>query len=125
MTEYAHPEVLVTTEWLAGHLNDPQVRILEVDYDPSAAYELGHIPGAALVDWKRDINDTVRRDILSKAQFEQLLSRVGANSRHDARPLRRFPQLVRGICLLDVPHLRSSRYPAAQRRPPQVDRRGT
>ena len=78
MTEYAHPEVLVTTEWLAGHLTDPQVRVLEVDYDPSAAYELGHIPGAALVDWKRDINDTVRRDILSKAQFEQLLSRVGA-----------------------------------------------
>src|ERR1700686_11188 len=78
MTQYAHPEVLVTTEWLAGHLTDPQVRVLEVDYDPSASYELGHIPGAALVDWKRDINDTVRRDILSKGQFEHLLSRVGA-----------------------------------------------
>ena len=75
MTDYAHPEVLVTTDWLADHLTDPQIRILEVDYDPSAAYELGHIPGAELVDWKRDINDTVRRDILSKAQFERLLSR--------------------------------------------------
>src|SRR6202049_3730838 len=78
MTEYAHPDVLITTEWLPGHLTDPQVRVLEVDYDPSASYELGHIPGAALVDGKRDINDTVRRDILSKEQFEQLLSRIGA-----------------------------------------------
>ncbi len=78
MTDYAHPEVLVTTEWLEQHLDDARVRVLEVDYDPSAAYELGHIPNSVLVDWKRDINDPVRRDILSKEQFEQLLSRVGA-----------------------------------------------
>jgi thiosulfate/3-mercaptopyruvate sulfurtransferase len=76
--DYAHPEVLVSTAWVEEHLNDPSVRILEVDYDPSSAYELGHISGAYLVDWKRDINDTVRRDILSKQQFEQLMSRVGA-----------------------------------------------
>jgi thiosulfate/3-mercaptopyruvate sulfurtransferase len=76
--DYAHPEVLVSTAWVEEHLNDPSVRILEVDYDPSSAYELGHTPGAYLVDWKRDINDTVRRDILSKQQFEQLMSRVGA-----------------------------------------------
>jgi thiosulfate/3-mercaptopyruvate sulfurtransferase len=78
MADYAHPEVLVTTAWAEEHLNDPRVRVLEVDYDPSSAYELGHIPGAALIDWKKDINDTVRRDILSKDQFEQLMSRVGA-----------------------------------------------
>ena len=78
MADYAHPEALVTTEWLAAHLDDPQVRILEVDYEPANAYELGHIPGAVLVDWKQDINDTVRRDILSKEQFEQLLGRIGA-----------------------------------------------
>lgn len=78
MADYAHPEVLVSTPWVEEHLNDANVRILEVDYDPSSAYELGHIPGAHLVDWKRDINDTVRRDILSKQQFEQLMSRVGA-----------------------------------------------
>jgi thiosulfate/3-mercaptopyruvate sulfurtransferase len=78
MPDYAHPEVLVSTDWLGQHLDDPTVRVLEVDYDPSSAYELGHIPGSFLVDWKRDINDTVRRDILSKEQFEQLLSRVGA-----------------------------------------------
>jgi thiosulfate/3-mercaptopyruvate sulfurtransferase len=76
--EYAHPEVLVTTEWLGEHLNDPGVRVLEVDYDPAAAYELGHIPGSVLIDWKRDINDPLRRDILSKQQFEQLLGRIGA-----------------------------------------------
>lgn len=78
MTEYAHPEVLDSTAWVEEHLNDPDVRILEVDYDPTSAYELGHVPGAHLVDWKRDINDTVRRDILSKEQFEHLMSRVGA-----------------------------------------------
>jgi thiosulfate/3-mercaptopyruvate sulfurtransferase len=79
VADYAHPEVLVTTAWAEEHLNDPRVRILEVDYDPSSAYELGHVPGAALVDWKKDINDTVRRDILSKDQFEKLMSRVGAS----------------------------------------------
>ena len=78
MAEYANPEALVTTDWLSRHLDDPRVKILEVDYDPSGAYELGHIPGAFLIDWKRDINDQVRRDILSREQFEELLSRVGA-----------------------------------------------
>ena len=78
MADYAHPEVLVTTDWLADHLNDEAIRILEVDYDPATAYQLGHVPNAVLIDWKSDINDTVRRDILSKEQFEQLLGRIGA-----------------------------------------------
>ena len=78
MTDYAHPEVLVTTSWLEEHLRDADVRILEVDYDPASAYQLGHIPGAVLIDWKRDINDEVRRDILSKEQFEHLMGRIGA-----------------------------------------------
>jgi len=77
VAEYAHPEALVSTEWLAAHLDDPAVRILEVDWDSTSAYELGHVRGAALVDWKRDINDTVRRDILSREQFEALLGRLG------------------------------------------------
>ena len=77
MAEYAHPEALVSTEWLAAHLDDPRVRVLEVDWDPASAYELGHVRGAALVDWKREINDTVRRDILSKEQFEALMGRLG------------------------------------------------
>jgi thiosulfate/3-mercaptopyruvate sulfurtransferase len=75
--EYAHPEVLITTQWVAEHLDDPKVRILEVDYEPQDAYELGHIPNAALIDWKRDINDPVRRDILSKDQMESLMGRLG------------------------------------------------
>ena len=50
MTDYAHPEVLVDTAWLAKPLADPQVRIVEVDYDPAANYSLGHIPGSVLVD---------------------------------------------------------------------------
>jgi thiosulfate/3-mercaptopyruvate sulfurtransferase len=78
MTDYAQPDVLVTTEWLGVHLNDSNIRILEVDYEPDSAYQLGHIPGSALIDWKRDINDEIRRDILSKEQFEQLMSRLGA-----------------------------------------------
>jgi thiosulfate/3-mercaptopyruvate sulfurtransferase len=76
--DYAHPEILVSTAWVAEHQDDPSVRILEVDYDPSGAYELGHLRNAALVDWKRDINDKVRRDILSKSDMEELMSRVGA-----------------------------------------------
>jgi thiosulfate/3-mercaptopyruvate sulfurtransferase len=78
MADYAHPEVLVTTDWLQDHLDDDSIRILEVDYDPSSAYELGHIPNSTLIDWKRDINDTVRRDILSREQFEELMGRIGA-----------------------------------------------
>lgn len=75
--QYAVPEVLVSTEWVAQHLSDPQVRIVEVDYEPETAYRLGHVPNAVLVDWKQDINDTVRRDIVSKAGFEKLMSRLG------------------------------------------------
>lgn len=76
--EYVHPEVLCETDWVADNLKNPAIRILEVDYDPENAYKQGHIPGAHLVWWKRDINDPVRRDIISKQQFEELMSRVGA-----------------------------------------------
>ncbi len=75
--EYAHPEVLVDTEWLAHHLHDAGIRVAEVDYDPAANYQLGHLPGAVLMDWKRDINDPVARDILSKEAFEALFRRAG------------------------------------------------
>ncbi len=76
---YAHPEVLVDTEWVAGHLRDPTVRIAEVDYDPQANYAMGHLPGAVLFDWRRDINDPVRRDILSGEQLTQLFRRAGVH----------------------------------------------
>jgi len=82
---YAHPEVLVNTQWLQDHLNDDlyvlsdRIRIAEVDYDPSANYELGHIPGAVLIDWKSDINDPIRRNLLTRAAYENLLQRIGVN----------------------------------------------
>ncbi len=73
---YAHPEVLVDTQWVADHLNDPNVRIIESDEDP-LLYASGHIPGAVEVDWVRDLNDPVRRDYIDKARFEELMSRIG------------------------------------------------
>src|SRR4051812_24259024 len=76
MANYAYPEVLVETEWLAGRLSDPSLRIVEVDVD-TAAYDLGHIPGAVAWAWNTQLCDTVRRDILPKEQFEALLSHSG------------------------------------------------
>ena len=73
MQPYAHPDVLVETEWVAQHLNDGSVRIAEVDYDPVSNYNQGHIPGAVLFDWKKDMNDQVARDILSKQQLDDVL----------------------------------------------------
>ncbi|MEM0129462.1 MAG: sulfurtransferase [Thermoplasmata archaeon] len=77
MPGYAHPEVLVETDWVEAHLKDPSVRIAEVDYDPTANYEQGHIPGAVLFDWRKDINDPTRRDILSREAFVDLFRRAG------------------------------------------------
>jgi len=77
MAHYKHPEVLVETDWVNDHLNDTSTRIAEVDYDPTANYNLGHIPGAVLLDWKTDMNDPVKRDILSQKQLEEVLSKAG------------------------------------------------
>ncbi len=73
---YVHPEVLVTTEWLAAHLKDPSLRIIESDEDV-LLYDTGHIPGALKVDWHQDLNDSVIRDYLSQKDFEALLRRLG------------------------------------------------
>ena len=77
MASYAHPEVLVDTEWLEAHLSDPKVRVAEVDYDAAANYAMTHIPGAVLFDWRRDINDPVARDILSREAMTALFERAG------------------------------------------------
>jgi thiosulfate/3-mercaptopyruvate sulfurtransferase len=79
MAEYAHPEVLVDTEWVAAHLNDPKVRLLESNEDV-LLYETGHIPGAAKLDWVGDLNDPVVRDYLDKEHFEALMSRLGISN---------------------------------------------
>lgn len=72
---YANPNVLTDTEWVSKNISNQAIRIVEVDYDPENAYKQGHIQGASLIWWKRDINDPIRRDIISKAQFEDLMSR--------------------------------------------------
>src|SRR5687767_2299375 len=69
---YAKPDVLVTTEWLAQHLNDSKVRILESDEDV-LLYDMGHIPGAQKIDWHLDLNDPVMRDYVQPPQFQALL----------------------------------------------------
>ena len=73
---YAHPEVLVTTSWLAAHLDDPSIRVVESDEDV-LLYDTGHIPGAVKVDWHTDLNDPVVRDYVSRGQFETLLRSKG------------------------------------------------
>ncbi len=67
---------LVTTEWLAQNLDNPQVRIVEVSVNPGL-YERGHVPGAVNFSWHQDLNDRVRRDIVGKEAFEALLSKAG------------------------------------------------
>ena len=73
---YAHPDVLVTTEWVAQNLKNPDVRIIESNED-SLLYPAAHIPGAVQVDWALDLNDTIRRDYVDRAGFEKLLGKIG------------------------------------------------
>lgn len=75
--DYAHPDVLVSTDWVAAHLDDPSFRMIESDEDP-LLYTSGHIPGAVEVDWTTDLNDPVRREYLDRVGFERLMSRIGA-----------------------------------------------
>jgi thiosulfate/3-mercaptopyruvate sulfurtransferase len=79
MANYAHPETLVSTDWVAQHVSDPNVRVVEVDVD-TKAYDEGHVPGAIGWAWNSQLCDTVRRDILPKAQLEQLLGSSGISN---------------------------------------------
>ena len=74
---YANPEALVSTEWVAAHLNDADIRIVESNED-TLLYASGHVPGAVHVDWTADLNDPVRRDYITSAGFAALMSRIGA-----------------------------------------------
>ena len=76
MADYAHPEVLVTTDWLRENLKTPNVRVVEVDVDPKL-YAAGHIPGAVGWDWTTQLQDQVKRDIISREDFEKLNSEAG------------------------------------------------
>jgi thiosulfate/3-mercaptopyruvate sulfurtransferase len=79
MANYAHPEVLVDTNWVAAHAKDPNVRVVEVDVD-TKAYDEGHVPGALAWAWNTQLCDTVVRDILPKAQFTALMTQSGINN---------------------------------------------
>ncbi len=79
MSEYAHPEVLVSTDWVAEHANDPKVRLIEVDVDTSA-YEQGHIAGAVGWNWQTQLQDNIRRDLVDKATLERLLGQSGVSN---------------------------------------------
>jgi thiosulfate/3-mercaptopyruvate sulfurtransferase len=73
---YAHPEYLVGTDWVASHLEDPTVRLVESSED-ALLYEIGHLPGAVKVDWFTNLQHPVKRDFLSKDAFETLCSQLG------------------------------------------------
>jgi thiosulfate/3-mercaptopyruvate sulfurtransferase len=73
---YANPDVLVSTDWVAEHLDDPNLRIVESDEDV-LLYDMGHIPGAINLDWHTDLQDQVERDFLDKPGFEALMSKHG------------------------------------------------
>jgi thiosulfate/3-mercaptopyruvate sulfurtransferase len=76
---YARPEVLVSTDWVEEHRNDPKVRLLESNEDV-LLYETGHIPGAVKIDWVTDLNDPLVRDYVDRARFERLLRAKGINN---------------------------------------------
>ena len=76
MNQYAHPEMLVTTDWVKERLNDPKVKLVEIDVD-TQAYEAGHIPGSVGFNWQTQLQDQVVRDIISKEDFEELLAESG------------------------------------------------
>jgi thiosulfate/3-mercaptopyruvate sulfurtransferase len=78
MADYAKP-VLVTTEWLAEHLNDETVVVAEVDENPDL-YDQGHIPGAVKLHWREDLQDPVERDLVDKDAFERLLGERGISN---------------------------------------------
>ena len=76
---YAHPEALVSTDWVEQHLNDPKVRLIESNED-TLLYSSGHVPGAVHVDWTSDLNDQLRRDYITREGFESVMSRIGATT---------------------------------------------
>ena len=77
MANYAHPEVLVETDWVKANLGKPGIKLVEIDVD-TKAYEAGHIPGAVGFNWQTALQDQVRRDIISPKEFEKLVGGSGA-----------------------------------------------
>src|SRR5512141_2064696 len=76
---YAHPDILVSTDWVARHLNDPDVRIMESNED-LLLYETGHVPNAVKIDWVSDLNDPVTRDYISSEKLQAFLRARGVRN---------------------------------------------
>ncbi len=76
---YVNPDVLVSTDWVAAHLNDENVRLLESNEDV-LLYDTGHIPGAQKIDWQEDLNDAIVRDYVGQQQFQALMERLGISN---------------------------------------------
>ena len=109
-------DVLVDADWAKSHLDDPNVRFVEVDVD-TAAYEQSHLPGAVGWNWTSQLADGIRRDIASRDDFSALLSASGIGPDTTDRPVRRQQQLVRRLGLLAAQAVRPLGRPHPQRRP--------
>src|SRR6202163_2936568 len=79
MSEYKHPETLVSMQWAADHLNDSNIRLVEVDVD-TTAYDQGHIPGAVGWNWQSQLQDNIRRDLIGQEALETLLGQSGISN---------------------------------------------
>ncbi len=80
MNNYVYPEVLVSTDWVARNIDNPEVRIVESDEDV-LLYNTGHIPNAVKIDWQTELQDQLRRDYINKEKFEKLLSEKGISNK--------------------------------------------
>jgi thiosulfate/3-mercaptopyruvate sulfurtransferase len=79
MSEYKHPEVLVSTDWVAQNANSSNLRLVEVDVD-TTAYDQGHIPGAVGWNWQTQLQDNIRRDLIDRPALEKLLGASGISN---------------------------------------------
>ncbi|BBM86016.1 sulfurtransferase [Candidatus Uabimicrobium amorphum] len=79
MSEYTHPDVLVSADWLQEHIDDPNIRIVESNED-ILLYNTGHIRNAVKIDWQNDLQDELIRDYISKEKFEELMSKKGISN---------------------------------------------
>lgn len=108
-------DALITADWAEENLGTPGVVFVEVDED-TTVYDGGHIPGAVRIDWRAELQDQVRRDVVDRAGFEALLGRGNRERRHGGA-LRRQQQLVRRVRVLGVQALRPREGRAARRQP--------
>ena len=101
MADYANPDVLVSTDWVEEHIDDPDIVIVESDED-ILLYEIGHIRNSVKFDWQTELQDQLIRDYVSREDFEALLSEKGISNDHVGGFLRGQEQLVGLLRVLDL-----------------------